>query len=107
MKKTTILITCFLIMLLFLGGCKWDMHNLVRSSSSGDGEQLINARIVFTDGENIEGYIKNFGVEKDGIVYVGGSSLSYVYDKDGNITGAYNYQRVLYITVLPEKEAEE
>lgn len=83
------------------------MHNLLRSNSSDDGEQLIKARIVFTDGEKIEGYIKNLGVEKDGIVYVGGSSLSYVYDKNGSITGAYNYQRVLYITILPEKKAKK
>lgn len=107
MKKKKILIACFLVFLLSLSGCKWDIQNLLRPETSADEDQLIKARIVFTDGERLEGYIKSLGVEKDGIVYVGGSSLNYIFDQNGNIIGSYNYQRVLYITILPEKENEQ
>jgi hypothetical protein len=42
------------------------------------------------------------GIDPEAQVYVGGPSLNYMYDQDGNVIGSYNYQNVLYMQVLPE-----
>ena len=66
---------------------------------------LIYARMVFSDNESITGYITGLGIEKDGRLFAGGSSCNYVYDKDGQVVGAFNYQRLLYIEIIPEGTA--
>jgi len=106
--KRLFLIASFLTLFtLVSSGCDSNLQNLFHSSTKNDGKELIKAEIVFTDGERLEGYIKDLGIESDGKMYVGGSSLNYIYDADGNVVGSYNYQRVLYIKILPEKKDEK
>ena len=62
----------------------------------------MKAEIHFSDKDIVTGYIRNLGVEDVGKVYVGGASLNYIYDQEGNIVGSYNYQRVEYIKLLNE-----
>lgn len=89
-----------LILLVFSNiGCKLDPGKLLKSDS--DKPQLIKAEIHFTDKDILPCYVMSLGVEEKGQVYVGGASLNYIYDKDGNIIGSYNYQRVDYIKILP------
>ncbi|WP_061213758.1 hypothetical protein [Syntrophomonas wolfei] len=95
-----------ILLLLFNSGCNFEGKRLFQSSSAPE-EQLIKVRIVFTDDQELETYIKNLGIDEKGKVYVGGSSLSYFYDANGKVLGSYNYQRVLYIEIIPEKNKEK
>jgi hypothetical protein len=107
--KKKLFIACFLILLVLgVSGCNINLQQMLKSSDAGE-EKLIQVEIIFTDGQSLTGYIKTLGIEQeDGRVYVGGSSLNYLYDENGNTVGCYNYQRVLYITILPEEtEADE
>lgn len=96
------LITLVLTLLLASSGCSADFSTWRAKEKAQP--KLIKVRIVFTDNESITGYVKTLGIEEDAKVYVGGASVNYLYDKNGNIIGSYNYQRVLYIKILPEKE---
>ena len=102
MKANRICALCLMMMLLFISGCSYDFSKILGSSAGSSEAELIKVDIHFTDGESIESYIKDLGIEQDAVVYVGGSSLNYLYDKQGNIVGSYNYQRVLYIKIIPE-----
>ncbi|KUG02844.1 hypothetical protein ASZ90_019777 [hydrocarbon metagenome] len=93
-----------LLFLLPLGGCSYDFSEVLGIPSGSNQPELIKAKIYFTDGQSLETYIKDLGIQQDGKVYVGGSSLNYLYDSRGNIVGSYNYQRVLFIKVIPETE---
>ncbi|SHG55944.1 hypothetical protein SAMN02745221_00461 [Thermosyntropha lipolytica DSM 11003] len=100
-----LLLTLVLVFLLSSSGCSTDFSGL--DMKKKPKQELIKVQIVFTDDQSIVGYVKSLGIEEHGKVYVGGSSLNYLYDKNGNIIGSYNYQRVLYIKILPEKEGQE
>jgi len=105
MKKTQLLCTCLLLLtIIALSGCKFDTSKLIHSGKEKK-EQLIKVEIVFTDGEKLVAYLKQLGLESDARVYVGGPSTNYYYDAHGNVIGAFNYQRVLYIRLLPEGES--
>ena len=69
-------------------------------------DDLLKVEIFFTDDKTLVGYVKQLGIEQQGKVYVGGSSLNYLYNENGEIIGSYNYQRVLYIKILPHEEEE-
>lgn len=97
-----LLITLVLAFLLSSSGCSADFSKWEMKKKSKP--ELIKVQIVFTDNQSLTGYIKSLGIEEDAKVYVGGASVNYLYDKNGNIIGSYNYQRVLYIKILPEKE---
>ena len=84
--------------------CKIDTSKLIHPGKEKK-EQLIKVEIVFTDGEKLVAYLKQLGLESDARVYVGGPSTNYYYDAHGNVIGAFNYQRVLYIRLLPEGES--
>jgi len=102
-RANRICAVCLMIMLLLpISGCSYDFSKFLGSSVGSSEAELIKVKIYFTDGESIESYIKDLGIEQDAVVYVGGSSLNYLYDKQGNIVGSYNYQRVLYIKIIPE-----
>jgi hypothetical protein len=102
MKKRQIVCTCLLLVtIIALSGCKIDTSKLIHPGKEKK-EQLIKVEIVFTDGEKLLAYLKQLGLESDARVYVGGPSTNYYYDARGNILGAFNYQRVLYIRLLPE-----
>ncbi len=102
MKKRSFISIFFILLMLFTSGCKFDFQQMFQSSKAIE-EKPVKVEIIFTDGESLVGYIKSLGIEENGRVYVGGSSLNYLYDKNGNIIGSYNYQRVLYIKLVPEE----
>lgn len=106
-RKRLIIVCCIITALLLIAGCNFDIKKLVQSPSEDQKDILIKVKIVFTDGESLETYVKNLGIDEMGKVYVGGSSLNYLYDSNGNIVGSYNYQRVLYIKILPEKDKKD
>lgn len=105
MKKRQLVCTCLLLIIIMaLSGCKLDTSKLIHPSKDKK-EQLIKVEIVFTDGETLVTYLKQLRLESDARIYVGGPSSNYYYDARGNVIGAFNYQRVLYIRLLPEGES--
>lgn len=102
-RKRILLISLLLVSILLLSGCEFDTARLFKSATGQDEQQLIKAEIVFVDGKTLVAYLKNLGIEDSGKVYVGGASSTNIYDAKGNITGAMNYQHVLYIRILPAK----
>lgn len=105
MKSKQLLLTLLLILTLFFGGCDFDT-NSIWNPGNGDQDQLIKVEITFTDDQKLTGYVKNLGIEKDAVVYVGGSSLNYLYDSNGTIIGSFNYQRVLYMKIITEAKTD-
>lgn len=95
-----------LILLLLVGvGCSPQIKNITSLNQKNTVPDLIKVEIFFTDDKTLIGYVKELGIEQQkGKVYVGGSSLNYLYNKEGEIIGSYNYQRVLYIKLLSEEE---
>ncbi|HQA07601.1 MAG TPA: hypothetical protein PLP71_03320 [Syntrophomonadaceae bacterium] len=89
-----------LLLGLLVSGCQFDPGRLTKSVGE-ENDKLIRVEIVFTDDQTLIGYVKDLSITPDSKVYVGGSSTNYLYDAQGNIVGAYNYQRVLYMKVLP------
>jgi hypothetical protein len=105
MKLKPVMIFCLLVMLLLpTMGCKENVPEILGIHNKDEQVELIRVKIYFTDGQNLEAYIKDLGIDQEGKVYVGGSSLNYLYDKQGNIIGSYNYNRVLYIKIIPETD---
>jgi hypothetical protein len=105
MKKRQLVFTCLLLItIITLSGCKFDTSKLIHPSKEKK-EHLIKVEIVFTDGETLVAYLKQLRLESDARVYVGGPSSNYYYDARGNVIGAFNYQRVLYIRLLPEESS--
>ncbi|HPF43236.1 MAG TPA: hypothetical protein PKV15_00915 [Syntrophomonadaceae bacterium] len=105
MKKKGVLLLFILLIALCIGGCDFDPRDYW-GQDRDEKDQLIKVEIFFTDDEQLTGYVKNLGIEKDGTVYVGGSSLNYLYDKNGNIVGSFNYQRVLYMKIINEAKTD-
>lgn len=105
-KKRAVIFGLLLIIILNSSGCNWDIQKLIRPQSQEHQKQLIKVQIFFTDDETITGYVKGLGIEENGRVYVGGSSLNYLYDANGTIVGAYNYQRVLYMKIISGKTGD-
>ncbi len=102
MKKRQLICTCLLLVtIIALSGCKLDTSKLIHSHKENK-EQLIKVEIVFTDGETLVAYLKQLRLESDARVYVGGPSSNNYYDARGNVIGVFNYQRVLYIRLLPD-----
>jgi len=100
-KKKSVVIVCLLLLtVMVLSGCNVDVRNLLKTDKNED--KLVKVEVVFTDGQTLVTYVKSLGLESDARVYVGGASTNNFYDARGNIAGAFNYQRVLYIKILPE-----
>ncbi|MDO4540860.1 MAG: hypothetical protein Q4B48_07180 [Syntrophomonadaceae bacterium] len=96
-----------LIGLLILFCAVWVAYNHTGLSLPWDREapvsdDLLYVRLVFSDDASVDGYVKGLGIEAESQLYNGGSSCNYIYDKDGAVIGAFNYQRLLYILLLPE-----
>ena len=103
MKKIRVTAVLLIVVTLLAAGCNVNYKQLFSRAEKTE-PKLIRAEIHFGENEKVVGYIKNLGVEEDAKVYVGGSSLNYLYDQQGNIVGSYNYMRVEYIIILPEEE---
>lgn len=100
------ILSALLLSFLLLSGCNYNISELLGVPDQSSQDELIKAKIYFTDNQTLEAYIKDLGIQQDGKVYVGGSSLNYLYDARGNIIGSYNYQRVLYIRIIPQANKE-
>lgn len=93
------MVALLIIGLLAVAGCKYDYQQLLQKTEPSEPE-LLKVEIFFTSTQHITAYVKSLGIEKDGQVYVGGSSLNYLYDARGNIIGSFNYARVDYIKLV-------
>lgn len=89
-----------LLLGLMVSGCQFDVGQLTRPTEE-EKDQLIRVEIVFTDDKTLVGYVKELAIDPESKVYVGGSSANYLYDAGGNVVGVFNYQRVLYMNILP------
>lgn len=99
-KKAKLLVVIILLIgLLATAGCKLDFNQLLEKTQKQEAE-LIKAEIHFTSNDYTVGYVKSLGVEKDGEIYIGGSSVNYIYDQKGKIIGSFNYARVEYIKII-------
>lgn len=97
-----------LVSLLFVVGCDNQFSDTISQKFERKPIELIKVEITFTDDETLVGYVKALGIEQEkGRVYIGGSSLNYLYNEKGNIVGAFNYQRVLYMKIINEEEENE
>lgn len=104
MRRGRVILAALLLLLsLGLVGCDYDYRALLPGAQTEE-VALIRVHIRFTDQAEISSaYVKSLGIDREAQVYSGGPSMNYLYDRDGNIIGSYNYQNVLYITVLPEE----
>jgi len=84
--------------LLAAAGCGYDFKQLVKNGE--EEAPLMKVEIHFANNDDLTTYVKSLGVEKDGEVYVGGASVSYMYNEKGQIIGSYNYARVEYMKIL-------
>jgi hypothetical protein len=96
-------LVALVLMSLIMGtsGCSSKIQSLVQKTQSSD-QPLIRVQIQFTDQKQTECYVKTLGLEKGASSYNGGASSNNMYDKDGNVVGSFNYQHVIYMSVLPE-----
>lgn len=91
-------LTTLLLLILTMAGCKINFDQLFQADKQED--QLIKVEIHFANNDNLTAYVKSLGVEKDGEVYVGGSSVNFLYDRKGTIIGSFNYAKVEYIKII-------
>jgi len=75
-------------------------------ADKNSNQELVKVQIHFTDNKTLTAYVKGLGINADDQIYSGGASLNYYYDKDGKVLGGFNYQRVLYMQIIPEETAE-
>jgi hypothetical protein len=101
-KKVTVILILAL-MLLTLGGCNLQPGQLLHSDQAQSPE-LVQVMIYFTDGQTLDAYVENLGMEGNSKIYTGGSSVNYLYNQNGKVIGCFNYQRVLYMKILPQNE---
>ena len=99
-RKTRIglLILLFLAMLM-LSGCKLNVQQLWQKTQPKE-PAMMNVEMHFANGDVVVGYVKSMGIEEDGLVYNGGSSLSYIYNEQGKIVGSFNYARLEYMKLV-------
>lgn len=97
-KAKLLLMLVLLAGLLAASGCSYDFKQLLEVRE--EEPPLLKVELHFANNDNLTGYVKSLGVEKDGEVYVGGASVNYLYDEKGQIIGSYNYAKVEYIKIL-------
>jgi hypothetical protein len=103
-RKRIRLLTAFFIIFLTIGtaGCNVNLKSLTQKAKNSD-EQLVRVQIQFDNQKQATCYVKSLGLEENARVYAGGPSTTYMYDRNGNIIGSFNYQHVIYMTILPEE----
>lgn len=99
-KYAVMLFLLVLISSLTVTGCNFDYQKLFQTEDIQ--QELIKVELYFTDNQQMVAYIKGLGLDESEQVYVGGSSVKYLYDGDGNVIGAFNYQRLIYMKILTE-----
>lgn len=108
MRTTKHALMAVLLLLLIGGaaGCTADLSSLLQITKS-PAAPLIRVHIQFTDQKEAVCYVKSLALEKEAQVYTGGPSSNNMYDREGNIVGSYNYQHVIFMTILPEEGRSE
>lgn len=101
-KSRNLMIILLIMGLMMIGGCNYDYQRLFKKPEPPE-PKLLKVEIYFTSGQHVPAYVKGLGIEADGQVYVGGSSLNYIYNARGEIIGSFNYARVDYIKIMEEE----
>jgi hypothetical protein len=101
-------IPVILVLVLMLGsaGCSSNYQELWARTQNQE-EPLLRVKIQFTNQREAVCYVKSLGLENSARVYQGGSSTNYMYDRDGQIIGSFNYQQVLFMNIIPEDATEQ
>ena len=94
------LLMVFLLAVLSIAGCKLNVQQLWQKTQPAE-PKLLNVEMHFANGDVVYGYVKNMGVDEEGKVYNGGSSVSFIYDQQGKIIGSFNYARLEYMKLIP------
>lgn len=105
MKSKRLIVGIIMALAVFVLGCGMDINQLPGLNRSDIEDELIKVDIMFTDGQSLTTFVRSLGISNQGKVFVGGSSVSYFYDGNGNILGSYNYQRVLYMRIVTEEDS--
>jgi hypothetical protein len=95
-----------LVFLLGCTGCSGSWKDMVTRTQS-PAEPLLRVKIQFTNQRETVCYVKSLGLENNARVYAGGSSTNYMYDREGQIIGSFNYQQVLFMNIIPEDDTEQ
>jgi hypothetical protein len=98
-----------LVLMLLIGGtsgCSGGIQSLLKNTQSPE-QPLIRVQIQFTDQQQTTCYVKSLGLEKTASVYTAGPSSNNMYDRDGNVVGSFNYQHVIYMSVLPDEGSSD
>jgi len=101
-SKEAVVAILLLAMVLLTSGCDYNYKQLLAKTASSD-ESLIKVQIVFVNDIQTVCYVRSLGLEEKGQIYLGGSSLNYMYDRNGNILGSFNYMQVVYMKILPDE----
>jgi len=100
--KVLLLAAALVIIMAAAAGCSGEPGSWLQKAK-GPEPQLIKVHIQFTNQKDLVCYVKSLGIEKDAQVYTGGPSANNMYDRNGNITGSFNYQQVMYMEIVPEE----
>lgn len=100
--KVLLLAAALVIIMASAAGCSGEPGSWLQKAK-GPEPQLIKVHIQFTNQKDLVCYVKSLGIEKDAQVYTGGPSANNMYDRNGNITGSFNYQQVMYMEIIPEE----
>ncbi len=99
-RKTRIgLLTLLVLAITMLAGCKIDVQQLWQKTQPPE-PPLFHVEMHFANGGVVVGYVKDFGIEDEGVIYNGGSSLTYIYNEQGTIVGSFNYARLEYMKLV-------
>ncbi|HPF20871.1 MAG TPA: hypothetical protein PLC88_05985 [Syntrophomonas sp.] len=98
-KNRSGLVLVLLLAMMTLSGCKIDFQKLWQKTQPSE-PPLFHVEMHFANGDVVVGYVKSMGIEDDGIIYNGGSSLSYIYNEQGTIVGSLNYARLEYMQLV-------
>jgi hypothetical protein len=104
LKTKGLILSMVLILAIVISGCGLDIKQLPAFTRADTQDELIKVEIVFTDGQTLKTYVRSLGIDNQSRVFIGGSSVNYFYDQQGQILGSYNYQRVLYMRIVPEED---
>lgn len=99
--KSLLLAAALVMIMAAAAGCNGQLGSWLQKAK-GPEPQLIKVHIQFTNQKDLVCYVRSLGIEKDAQVYTGGPSANNMYDRNGNITGTFNYQQVMYMEIIPE-----
>jgi len=105
LRKKSVILFSVLLVILLAGGCSG-----LRFPDLGERQEppaLIKVNITFRNGFTLDGYVRSLSPIEDSKALIGGATNTKVYDADGNITGAFNYNHVMFITIAGDEEQKD